>query len=198
MNTEVPGSMRWIPWVALLVAVAAVPAFLWWAHARSDSRWESYKARICIGNVRFLAADLNEYACDHDDTLPVSGWMDCAKRYGANDLMLRCPAVAPGTGYGYALSRWLAGKVTTKVKDPSAEPLVFETAALGPNELADLATRPKPGRHHGASALAYLDGHAAWVGLRSSSARSRAVPRFGFGDDAHRQRSRGSRAEGRS
>lgn len=117
---------------------------------------------ICIRRLQQSSRAMSMYAADNDDTLPAaSGWMLATRSLVRSERAFHCPEAwreKPGA-YGYAMNVSLSSRKKSKISNPGAAPLVFDSTLLGRNAAGDLSTLPKRGRHRGANNVAFADGH---------------------------------------
>jgi prepilin-type processing-associated H-X9-DG protein len=111
---------------------------------------------VCAANLARLYRATIQYGNDWDDVLPAARWSEAVTPYLAgNGASLDCPSLGEG-GYGYAMSASLVGTSINFVAAPDAQPLFFDTEAVGPDVTgtfdANAVTR------HGGSAVVYLSG----------------------------------------
>jgi prepilin-type processing-associated H-X9-DG protein len=110
------------------------------------------------------------YAADNDDRFaPAARWMDAIRPLVKGARNFHCPApelrkleTAP-TIFGYAMSRYMDSAVVLKLEEPELQPLVYDSTDLTWNANEYLPSLPSPGRHDGASVVAYADGHVRAV-----------------------------------
>ncbi len=163
--------------IGVLVGFCGLPILLVWAVLRYGVQsvefiTEGREAQLCQSRLAKVAAGLNLYAADNDDTYPPGvRWVDASWSYAAkedpaveSESVFRCPAVSKlRTGdYGYALNSDLAGKRRDRILDPKTAPLAFDTSLTNRNASASLDTAPMPPRHRGGRSnyAATVDGRA--------------------------------------
>jgi hypothetical protein len=117
----------------------------------------------CLSNLKQLALAVLMWAQDHDEVLPpAKDWGKELFPYLKNEEVFRCPAV-PGLECGYAYNADIAGRKLAEIADPAATVLFYEST-LGQLDAADRGeSQPRPGRHNGGNARAYVDGHGKWL-----------------------------------
>lgn len=118
----------------------------------------------CLSNLKQLALAVLMWAQDHDEVLPpAKDWGKELYPYLKNEELFRCPAAADLQG-GYAYNADIAGRKLAEIADPAATVLFYEST-LGQLDAADRGeSQPRPGRHNGGNARAYVDGHVKWLG----------------------------------
>jgi len=137
----------------------------------------SHAARIhtCRSNIKQLSQNINLYAQDWDDRLPMaSALSDAIWNFEDHLLSFRCPDYpvnAPGLGYAYNSNLSLRRRAT--VADPGTTPLLYDSDILQSNAHAPGRTGlADPPRHnvpredvmlgfHLMNAIGFLDGHTA-------------------------------------
>jgi prepilin-type processing-associated H-X9-DG protein len=121
-------------------------------------------ATDCLSNLKQLAVAALMWAQDHDEVLPpAANWGPELLPYLKNDQVFRCPE-APELACGYAYNLEVAGRKLADIAQP-AEAVLFYESTIGRLDAADKGeSQPQPGRHQGANNLAYVDGHAKWLG----------------------------------
>jgi prepilin-type processing-associated H-X9-DG protein len=123
-------------------------------------------ARVqCMSNVRQLNLALMMYATDNKETFP-SGttWCDSLMPYlGKTTNAYVCPLGSPNQRCHYALNARLVGVEMKDIQAPAQTVLIFETAG-GWNVTGGRELLPAKGRHGGAYAFGFADGHAEIVG----------------------------------
>ncbi len=119
---------------------------------------------ICLSNVKSISVASSLYAEDNSDRLPASSWWPGLSKFVASAELIDCPQVeAAGKKFGYAMNLALAGQKPYSLGDPSKTVMFFETDALGPGVVMNLAGRNRD-RHMGkGSNVAYADTHAKFV-----------------------------------
>lgn len=151
--------------VCIVLAVLLTPV-------ASIQRVPPGRGRIsCVSNLKQLYTAVLMYSQDYDDRLPrAAQWMDATLPYYKNWQICQCPTVgetnppptgAPADKYGYGYDGTLAFKRTTKLSNPAARPLLYDTHLLYKSVALPIAAGLcRPGRHNGGDNVAYLDGHA--------------------------------------
>jgi prepilin-type N-terminal cleavage/methylation domain-containing protein/prepilin-type processing-associated H-X9-DG protein len=141
--------------VIAIIAILAAILFPVFARAREKARQTT-----CTSNQRQIAATLQMYVQDHEETLPSSGtvWSDIEVDPG----VLICPTKGKGTpnGYGYYESR--SGQSIGSIPDPSSAGL---TADCGSSSYTNIVGNPGnfEKRHSGKALVSYVDGHVTAV-----------------------------------
>ena len=118
----------------------------------------------CMNNVKQLNLGLIMYANDNKDQFP-SGttWCDALKPYlGNSTTAYVCALGAPNQRCHYALNSRLAGVSLKDIQSPARTVLVFEIDG-GWNMAGGRELLPAKGRHNGAYAFGFADGHAEIV-----------------------------------
>jgi prepilin-type processing-associated H-X9-DG protein len=118
----------------------------------------------CLSNVKQLNLGLIMYANDNKDRFPDgTGWCDSLITYlgnGTNAFV--CPQGAPNQRCHYAFNARLIGHGINDVQAPAQTVLVFEIDG-GWNVSGGRELLPARGRHSGAYAVGFADGHAEMV-----------------------------------
>ena len=147
--------------VVVLLLAALLLAVLW--PITTDQRPARPVTR-CMSQVRQMDLAVLMYAADSDERLPpASSWIGLTLKYLKDEALYHDPEVPGPNAYGYAfrdsgsLIKW------SKVRDPAAFPVIFDSTVLGRNAHSELETLPNPGRHNGRNSIGYLDGHAKSV-----------------------------------
>ena len=118
----------------------------------------------CMNNVKQLNLGLIMYANDNKDTFP-SGttWCDTLKPYMGNSTsQFVCPLGAPNQRGHYAFNSRLVGVSLKDIQSPAQTVLIFEIDG-GWNMAGGRELLPAKGRHTGAYALGFADGHVEMV-----------------------------------
>jgi prepilin-type N-terminal cleavage/methylation domain-containing protein/prepilin-type processing-associated H-X9-DG protein len=141
--------------VIAIIAVLAAILFPVFARAREKARQTT-----CTSNQRQIAATLQMYVQDHEETLPSSGtvWSDIEVDPG----VLICPTKGKVTpnGYGYYESR--SGQSIGSIPDPSSAGLTADCGSSSyTNIIGNLGNCEK--RHSGKALVSYVDGHVTAV-----------------------------------
>jgi hypothetical protein len=167
-DLQVPLWLRVLPWISIIASGAAVliagfvmtprrtlvKRIVYWVTSwvvvflsgfllASPIYTSSYSGPPygCRGHLQSLGFALRFYATDFDDRLPSQGWMDEVHGY---DWARRCTLVeAPG--YGYALSREVAGAKWSTVPDDKV--LLYDSTLLERSALGNIREDFAP-RHH--------------------------------------------------
>jgi prepilin-type N-terminal cleavage/methylation domain-containing protein len=133
--------------VIAIIAILAAILFPVFARAREKARQTT-----CTSNQRQIAASVQMFAQDHDETLPLSTtfWNDIS----VDDGVKICPSagkdILPGYVYNVAVCSGTALGDPVKIPDASAVWLTCD----GKNDAIDP-------RHSGNIVLSYVDGHCA-------------------------------------
>lgn len=101
-----------------------------------------------LGNLRILASSIEIYSGDNSGRLPLQNWCDATYPYNKNwDVYTSKRAKAKELKWGYAMNVSTLGKEIGSFDEPAKTILIFETDALGPNVVANLAAiAPTAGR----------------------------------------------------
>lgn len=127
----------------------------------------------CLSHLKLVNLGSLQYAQDCDDRLPQAKWMDATYPYVKNWPTYACPVAhsEDESSYGYGMERALLGAATTKVKEPSKQPMTFDSRLLYKNAAAAIRIGlDRPGRHSKGSNIGFLDGHAKWWSDSSAAA----------------------------
>jgi hypothetical protein len=146
---------------ALLLLMPIPAAMLLPALARAK---EKAGAIHCMNNVKQLNLGLIMYANDNKDRFPDgTGWCDSLRTYLGNTTnAFICPQGTPNQRCHYALNAQLVGHGINGLQAPARTVLVFEIDG-GWNVSGGRELLPAKGRHHGAYAVGFADGHAEMV-----------------------------------
>ncbi len=153
--------------IRILVAVCIIaPAVIWIEHKLAKPRQIPYWN--CLSNIKRTIAAINLYQADWDDRIPNGDWIPkivAASKYKGNDHVFGCPSVVNENpaAYGYALSRWVAGKDVDNVSTPELTALLFDSSILSRSAISDFSTVPSPPRHNEMNYFGFVDGHAKAV-----------------------------------
>ena len=126
------------------------------------------KAKGCAQAERRLAVALLLYGGDYDEKLPANDWAKVSfdppkgPSWPQTYEDLKCPALAPNRGSGYALLQGLA-KVDEK-DFASMQVMLFETDTSGWNVVAPLSALSSHSRHNHLFSFAYTDSHVRSLG----------------------------------
>lgn len=124
------------------------------------------KKTACLSNIKQLALAEQLYAADFDDRFTSANrWIDETKPYTKADAMAvryiyTCPSVPKDKPFGYAMADDMSKALTTKIKHPEDQVLLFETPNLVPNAHFSAAAPGVPWRHNGFRNFGFADGHA--------------------------------------
>jgi prepilin-type processing-associated H-X9-DG protein len=118
----------------------------------------------CMNNVKQLNLGLIMYADDNKEKFPSGAtWCDDLKPYLGNSTKpYVCPLGAPNQRCHYAFNSGLVGVSVKDIRQPAQTVLVFETDG-GWNLSGGRELLPAKGRHSGAYAVGFADGHAEIV-----------------------------------
>lgn len=141
-------------WVSLVLAIGFLIAPVFLQAKEGDGR------NSCRSMLKQLLTAVQIYATENDGFFPGEGWLDLVvpkfpKRAYECDVVRKA-----GKRYGYALNVEAAGRSLDAL--PASVVLLFETGALAPNVIANLAART-PDRHVLGSYVAYADGSVRLV-----------------------------------
>jgi prepilin-type processing-associated H-X9-DG protein len=145
-----------LPELLVVVAVVAIVAGLLFSPFSGPR--EKFRLARCCGNLKDLAFGLRTYAADHDGRFPpANGWATAVMPHVRGADVFACPGDDSRRfwhgGGPYAMSRRLSAVRPRGIRDPAAEPLLWDAAADGQ------AAR----RHGGGLAFGFADGHAKWL-----------------------------------
>ncbi|MEI6520335.1 MAG: prepilin-type N-terminal cleavage/methylation domain-containing protein [bacterium] len=142
--------------VIAIIAILAAILFPVFARAREKARQTT-----CSSNQRQIAASVQMYAQDHEETLPdaASFWTVLALDPG----VVVCPTKGKNTPNGYGFIRNLSGVSVGGVDDPTSEMLTCDAvyAATDSGYTVDSYSKIDGARHSGKFVASYLDGHVA-------------------------------------
>jgi prepilin-type processing-associated H-X9-DG protein len=147
---------------AALLLLAPIPAaMLLPALAKAKQK---AAAIHCMNNVKQLNLALIMYADDNKERFPTgTAWCDSLRAYlGGSTNAFVCPQGARNQRCHYALNAQLAGRGIKEVQAPAQTVLVFEIDG-GWNVSGGGELLPAKGRHSGAYAVGFADGHAEMV-----------------------------------
>ncbi len=143
--------------VIAIIAILAAILFPVFARAREKARQTT-----CTSNQRQLAAAMQMYAQDHEETLPGSAtvWGDI----DVDPAVLVCPTKGKSTPNGYDYNINNSGVAIGTLEDPSAEFLTCD-GTQNTTWKANLACVGDDidMRHSGQAVFSYADGHVASV-----------------------------------
>ena len=143
--------IRWLDLTGIASpALAAKPAFM-----------EGRRRDSCQTNLKQAMLGVLQYAQDYNETYPSARkWIDEIFPYVKSEQIFRCPALADGDNYGYALNQNLAALSLAKMDNPAQTVAIYETTSLVRNEFGTGEERAY--RHGGGSNIAFADGHIKW------------------------------------
>ena len=137
--------------VIAIIAILAAILFPVFARAREKARQST-----CSSNQRQIAASIQMYVQDHDETLPTAAalWPSLNVDSG----ILVCPTQGKSMPNGYGYFTQVAGLALGQVNDPASKPLTMDSTASDNLVVtpADIAQR-----HTNQQIMSYLDGHVA-------------------------------------
>jgi len=143
--------------VIAIIAILAAILFPVFARAREKARQTT-----CTSNQRQIAASVQMYCQDHEETFPGTStvWGDLKVDPG----VLVCPSKGKNTPIGYAYNNTLAGASLGDFNDSSVKVLTIDGvgSTAYPNiavSLSDIDTT----RHSGKMVASYIDGHVAVI-----------------------------------
>jgi prepilin-type N-terminal cleavage/methylation domain-containing protein/prepilin-type processing-associated H-X9-DG protein len=145
--------------VIAIIAILAAILFPVFARAREKARQTT-----CTSNQRQIAASMQMYCQDHDETMPpvASAWSDVKVDPG----VLVCPTNGKTPPNSYVYSNMVAGTAVGKSNDPSNEVVLMDgiTVTTGANLYPNIAYLHSDlqYRHSGQIVAAYLDGHVGY------------------------------------
>ncbi len=137
--------------VIAIIAILAAILFPVFSRAREKARQTT-----CTSNQRQIAASLQMYAQDHDESLPATAsiWSDLKADPG----VLVCPTKGKSTPNGYLYNFELDGMSIGTVQDPTVEVMTVDGTAT--NNIATLSSQIDY-RHSAFAIVSYLDGHVS-------------------------------------
>jgi len=137
--------------VIAIIAVLAAILFPVFARAREKARQST-----CSSNQRQIAAAIQMYVQDHEESYPGTStvWQDINVDAG----VLICPTKGKGTPNGYGFNSSISGAAVGDVSDPMSMPLTCDSNNTG-NLLISPTDVEK--RHSNAAIMSYADGHVA-------------------------------------
>jgi hypothetical protein len=110
----------------------------------------------CILHLKELSVALQEYADDHEGTLPPADtWATAVQPYLKNANVFRCPR-RQKDGFSYAFNSHLGGVVVDAVRSRDTVPLLFESSSDYENAKDPLTSFTAP--HGDVGYVAFLDG----------------------------------------
>ena len=121
----------------------------------------------CLYNAKLLGLGLMMYAQDYNEHLPpAEKWMTVTQPYTKNKAIYVCPTVKkenPKAAASYAMDTRLSGKSFSKLKEPDAQALAYDSTrtdwdATDPGQT--FAPRHNAGKQ---GSLGFADGHAKQV-----------------------------------
>ncbi len=137
--------------VIAIIAILAAILFPVFARAREKARQTT-----CTSNQRQIAASLQMYAQDHEETMPATAtiWSDIKVDPG----LLICPTKGKSTPNGYLYNNELNSLSLGDIPDPTIKAMTTDGAA--PNNIAALSSQVEY-RHSGMAIVGYADGHVS-------------------------------------
>jgi prepilin-type N-terminal cleavage/methylation domain-containing protein len=141
--------------VIAIIAILAAILFPVFARAREKAR-----TTTCTSNQRQIAALIQMYAQDHEETLPTTTnvWADLKSDPG----VLVCPTAGKNTPNGYCYSMFVGGKSIGEFADPTTTVLTTDGASTTANPGNIIVTPANIAfRHNGVQnyIASYADGH---------------------------------------
>ncbi len=138
--------------VIAIIAILAAILFPVFARAREKARQTT-----CTSNQRQIAASVQMYAQDHEETLPTTStiWSSIKMDPGA----LICPTKGKSMPIGYGYNAWLSGNSLGDLSDPSAKVL---TADCNTADNALVAIIDIDKRHSNGAVYSFVDGHVKY------------------------------------
>ncbi len=139
--------------VIAIIAILAAILFPVFARAREKARQTT-----CTSNQRQIAATMQMYVQDHDETLPstTSVWTGTSLDSG----VLVCPTKGKSTPNGYGYNSYIAGQSLGDFASPADTLAIAD--GVGDNNLLTIQS-DVDFRHSGSMVAAYLDGHVNTV-----------------------------------
>lgn len=114
----------------------------------------------CLSNLKQLSQSLLAYAAANDDQAPPQDWMTHLLPGTIGEDVGSCPLIIEeGKKFGYAMNADIIGPKLSNL-DPTTISL-FDTEALGPSVIANLAARAT--RHGPGTNVAIVDGSAKFL-----------------------------------
>jgi prepilin-type N-terminal cleavage/methylation domain-containing protein/prepilin-type processing-associated H-X9-DG protein len=144
--------------VIAIIAILAAILFPVFARAREKARQTT-----CSSNQRQIAASVQMYAQDHEETLPdaTSFWTVLALDPG----VMVCPTKGKNTVNGYGFIQNLSGVSVGATTDPTTEMLTcdanFSTTTANLTNTVASSANIDNARHSGKYVASYLDGHVS-------------------------------------
>ncbi len=137
--------------VIAIIAILAAILFPVFARAREKARQTT-----CTSNQRQIAALLQMYAQDHEETLPLTGtvWSDIKSDPG----VLVCPSLGKNTPNGYGYSKRVSGISVGQINDPTKSILTTDGSTSMVNNILNKQS-DSDARHSGYVICSYADGH---------------------------------------
>ncbi len=139
--------------VIAIIAILAAILFPVFARAREKARQTT-----CTSNQRQIAASIQMYCQDHEETLPgtTSVWSDIKVDPG----VLVCPTLGKATPNGYGYCYACSGRGLGDFSSPTSQPVIGDCSSTAGNILIYPTDIDK--RHSNGAIVAYLDGHVAY------------------------------------
>jgi prepilin-type N-terminal cleavage/methylation domain-containing protein/prepilin-type processing-associated H-X9-DG protein len=143
--------------VIAIIAILAAILFPVFARAREKARQTT-----CTSNQRQIAASIQMYVQDHEETFPLSTsvWSDIKVDPG----VLICPTAGSKVANGYVFNAWMGGTALGDIIDPTVQMLTADgvgSGASSPNTAC--YSTDCEARHSLGTIVAYADGHVTSV-----------------------------------
>ncbi len=145
--------------VIAIIAILAAILFPVFARAREKARQTT-----CTSNQRQIAAAIQMYAQDHEETLPgtTSVWADIK----VEPNVLTCPTLGKVPPNGYVYNAFIAGSGLGQIQDPTNLPLTVDgghSVITSKGAEANIGYGPADidPRHSGKAVYSFADGHVA-------------------------------------
>ncbi|MEI6521699.1 MAG: prepilin-type N-terminal cleavage/methylation domain-containing protein [bacterium] len=146
--------------VIAIIAILAAILFPVFARAREKARQTT-----CTSNQRQIAASVQMYAQDHEETFPAPAtiWADLKLDPG----VLICPTMGKSATNGYCANGMILSSGIGQIDNPSAVPLTFDGQAVSLDTTPPFPSAPNVAtwisdydyRHSKQMVISYVDGH---------------------------------------
>jgi prepilin-type N-terminal cleavage/methylation domain-containing protein/prepilin-type processing-associated H-X9-DG protein len=142
--------------VIAIIAILAAILFPVFARAREKARQTT-----CTSNQRQIAATVQMYAQDHEETLPAS--VDFWTRINVDPGVLICPTAGKSQVNGYVSNSALGDVAVGSLTDPTVELLTADGKTQTSSNTVNVAARFSDfvTRHSGKFIASYVDGHVS-------------------------------------